>query len=465
MEIDPNLLCFYDDWLAPGSRGARVLTRVLTEFTYFKSPLRDNQTAPPIPRYTQPTAPVPSTLQQSRPSLPTEVGNALALTQTRRQIPSPSPELPTQQQSLSIAYFSSWQPGVDRAPATITLQRRGENETVLFLAHPYAPELQAGLSPCVELDYGDSQTRPRMWCNIPSGARFGDTLMREPSVISSPSRTTPLDEVASQKNFLDATRTLPENLVACIGELPRRRRVQSPVLDLFYSNAYRLAYFTKDGSTLESDFLFFSIAQIPHSCAPNAYLSWAPNLRVMKLIALRDIKQGEDITISYLPPALCLESSFRRQAWLQAEYGFQCRCTACTNSEPHHRFISHSERGNPNKNVLIFDLMAKLLTTLNRYNEDGLTPRVLEQRYYQTHFASNLRLSIEDAANGEEWRQRATMGRALDDDPRTTPALTTVMRPGFNIPVAFAVNDDHDYDKGAYIQCQPSTSHFNYLNG
>ncbi|KZT65794.1 SET domain-containing protein [Daedalea quercina L-15889] len=66
-----------------------------------------------------------------------------------------------------------------------------------------------------------------------------------------------------------------------------------------------------------------------HSCAPNAATKYVitPFEPVrMEVVALRDIAEGEEVTIPYLDPALPVE--IRRQA-LQLNYGFSCSCLSC----------------------------------------------------------------------------------------------------------------------------------------
>ncbi|KLO16793.1 hypothetical protein SCHPADRAFT_937655 [Schizopora paradoxa] len=67
-----------------------------------------------------------------------------------------------------------------------------------------------------------------------------------------------------------------------------------------------------------------------HSCAPNAIMAFTfedngqpPRMLVR---ALRDIKDGEEITVPYFDPALPYQ---RRQEICQFSYGFVCRCPLC----------------------------------------------------------------------------------------------------------------------------------------
>ncbi|KZW03270.1 hypothetical protein EXIGLDRAFT_244462 [Exidia glandulosa HHB12029] len=191
----------------------------------------------------------------------------------------------------------------------------------------------------------------------------------------------------------------------------------------------------------------------------------------MELVAIRDIEYGEEVTISYLPLALCLEPSSRRQTWLKDEYGFICKCTSCsipTISDPCRRFIAQAERDVAKslaklpdlKRAQVVELVEKILTILDRYEDDGLAPRVVQPHLSHTRSVAELYRWLDDATNEKVWRERATIeATAFDDDPHTTPALTDVLRPGSQSPVAFAVNNRRDCGEWDPAQREPRTSY------
>jgi hypothetical protein len=72
--------------------------------------------------------------------------------------------------------------------------------------------------------------------------------------------------------------------------------------------------------------IFEHACRINHSCNNNAQKSWNENLERHTVHALRDIQQGEEITIFYLRT---LESRTRRQADLKAKFLFTCSCSLC----------------------------------------------------------------------------------------------------------------------------------------
>lgn len=71
-----------------------------------------------------------------------------------------------------------------------------------------------------------------------------------------------------------------------------------------------------------------------HSCVPNTaqvfpFGPQGPGKQAMALVAIRDIKPGEELTVTYIDTAM---PRLRRQAVLLEEYGFTCDCEGCTTS-------------------------------------------------------------------------------------------------------------------------------------
>lgn len=69
-----------------------------------------------------------------------------------------------------------------------------------------------------------------------------------------------------------------------------------------------------------------------NSCIPNAICKSTPDETEVKIVAVKDIQPGEEVTISYnhLWPVDDLAS--RRERW--KEYGFSCQCRACVEDIP-----------------------------------------------------------------------------------------------------------------------------------
>lgn len=72
--------------------------------------------------------------------------------------------------------------------------------------------------------------------------------------------------------------------------------------------------------------VFPRISRLNHSCVPNAQGNFHPGLGKFNVHALKDIGDGEEVSISYLP-----ESGSPREARQEAlnGWGFACACEAC----------------------------------------------------------------------------------------------------------------------------------------
>lgn len=75
--------------------------------------------------------------------------------------------------------------------------------------------------------------------------------------------------------------------------------------------------------------IFFNISKVNHSCGPNAKLEEIKNKKdcCMRIVALRDIAEGEQICISYLTDNTQDASS--RKLQLKLSYNFVCLCDLC----------------------------------------------------------------------------------------------------------------------------------------
>lgn len=79
-------------------------------------------------------------------------------------------------------------------------------------------------------------------------------------------------------------------------------------------------------------FLYFAISFINHSCNPNCIINVAEaSNKDAQLIATRDIKAGEELTISYTFQDVSLTGMTQAQA-LKDKYQIDCRCAQCLES-------------------------------------------------------------------------------------------------------------------------------------
>ena len=73
------------------------------------------------------------------------------------------------------------------------------------------------------------------------------------------------------------------------------------------------------------------MSRFNHSCRPNAQYFWNEDTNTRDMRTLRKIKQGEEITVSYIGSLLF--SREKRYAYLKDTYNFDCRCEACDLTE------------------------------------------------------------------------------------------------------------------------------------
>ena len=69
-----------------------------------------------------------------------------------------------------------------------------------------------------------------------------------------------------------------------------------------------------------------TIARLNHSCDPNIDWRAVRGTNEIEIYALRDIRKGEELFISYIDQSL---PRSERQASLHSLYGFTCRCQKC----------------------------------------------------------------------------------------------------------------------------------------
>ncbi len=81
------------------------------------------------------------------------------------------------------------------------------------------------------------------------------------------------------------------------------------------------------GSNARSGGVFLEASRINHSCRHNAQNTWNESIKRLTVHALREIEEGQEITISYLGSA---SSYAERQAFLKKTFRFDCGCQLCS---------------------------------------------------------------------------------------------------------------------------------------
>lgn len=94
-------------------------------------------------------------------------------------------------------------------------------------------------------------------------------------------------------------------------------------MGIFKTNALPCGPFSPVGG------IYPTVCRVSHSCRPNAFSSWHDDLKQETIHAFCDIKEGEEITIAYLPSSFMTPRDARR-ADLKKHFNFDCECEACS---------------------------------------------------------------------------------------------------------------------------------------
>ncbi|KAG5934512.1 hypothetical protein E4U60_003810 [Claviceps pazoutovae] len=73
--------------------------------------------------------------------------------------------------------------------------------------------------------------------------------------------------------------------------------------------------------------IFLEACRINHDCKSNAIYDWNTHIKRNTVHAVRDINEGEEITVSYV---VILKTRESRQRTLKNTYHFTCRCSLCS---------------------------------------------------------------------------------------------------------------------------------------
>ncbi|TRM58110.1 hypothetical protein BD626DRAFT_512816 [Schizophyllum amplum] len=124
-------------------------------------------------------------------------------------------------------------------------------------------------------------------------------------------------------------RMLPERCAALWALQPSTDRDESgPIMKRIRKNGLDMAEYTFsaiNGPDKQYIALNEDISRANHSCRPNAKYTFHRPSFSSRLRAVRDIKAGEEICISYVP----LNGPCAQRQGHLAPYGFNCSCAAC----------------------------------------------------------------------------------------------------------------------------------------
>lgn len=216
---------------------------------------------------------------------------------------------------------------------------------------------------------------------------------RDTSVLGAAARLSPDDlQGLLSLSANDAKRqSLSYLATAAWGSFPslgpvRQRR---DLLNIFYNNNFALS-----GRPGGRRAVFRTVARLNHSCVPNAQgnLNTALPGGQFTIHALREIADGEEITISYLHDELEVRPA--RQKRLREGYGFDCACEICSADNAGERH-DQSHRRRLNIQQVLADFSGQRSTTdsiarefdvtkavIDTYEAEGLAGRELASLYF-----------------------------------------------------------------------------------
>lgn len=108
---------------------------------------------------------------------------------------------------------------------------------------------------------------------------------------------------------------------------------QGETYDIFKGNALRCGMYRRNAITEAKAWaIFLRAASLNSSCEPNVHAHWNSQAEQMEFRTLRYLETGKELLICY-DHRIVIRTTAERQDWLSKEFGFDCRCEACVNTE------------------------------------------------------------------------------------------------------------------------------------
>ncbi|KAM3413582.1 hypothetical protein BST61_g11451 [Cercospora zeina] len=79
--------------------------------------------------------------------------------------------------------------------------------------------------------------------------------------------------------------------------------------------------------------LFLRCSRFNHGCTPNAAYHWNESVLEERVYSVRDIDDGDEITVKYLSEEQWALPGRERRQQILAAFGFQCKCKRCTTGQ------------------------------------------------------------------------------------------------------------------------------------
>lgn len=261
--------------------------------------------------------------------------------------------------------------------------------------------------------------------NIPKGAR----LISETAIFEIPRNS--INPMAVQKSILECLEKVDDEKKKAFYGLHNAHGIEvGTALGIARTNALPF------GSNATEGGLFLEASRINHSCCHNAQNTWNANLNQLTIHAFKDIKEGEEICISYLDGS---EDYQTRQRELQARFCFTCTCELCS--------LSPSKRQRSDKRLneitrldeIIGDGMSIIRTpiaclyhahrVLELLEEEQIEDARIPRLYYD---AFQIAIANGDQARAKVFTERAYATRVIlegEDSPEVARLKGFVERP------------------------------------
>ena len=189
-------------------------------------------------------------------------------------------------------------------------------------------------------------------------------------------------------------------------------------LGIFRTNALPL------GSGSSTGGIFVESSRINHSCIHNAQNTWNENLGKLTIHAMRDIDEGEEITIIYLSER---RNRADRQRTLQRKFRFTCSCQLCCLPPDEQRAsdsrldeIQRLDESIVNLELMLFcplQQLNKVRRLLKLCKEEGIDDASVPRAYYD---AFQIAIANSDIARAKVFAERVAATRMIiegEDSP------------------------------------------------
>lgn len=207
----------------------------------------------------------------------------------------------------------------------------------------------------------------------------GETILTEPPLFTTASLSNP---ATFEKDLGSIVKSLPKDGQRAFLSLHNNNPGSDPFTNIVRSNGYPL------GPNSDVGAIFPLVARLNHSCKPNAQHAWNEAKGVEVVHAVREVKEGEELTLSYSMGG----PSQERRGSLKEYFGFDCQCEACTLPEPELKAsdarLQRAQKldeaiGDPKRVRHLPDrALADCKTLLGLYREEGIVDLRLPRLYY-----------------------------------------------------------------------------------